>query len=94
MPNPCAHDESCVFRKTYLFSDNGAECIAKENAALTGPVMTLLDFVVHVPVSCGSVCANTKDRSTALAANDDRGKAIMKCGRWKISNLSRLESGH
>ena len=59
--------------------------MAKKSAAHTGPVMTLLDLVVHVPVNCGSVCPNTKDPSTTPAARDDRSSTIMKYWRWKVS---------
>ena len=29
--------------------------MVKKSVGLTGPVITLLDLVVHVPVNCGSV---------------------------------------
>ena len=70
-----------------ILKHNKAANMAKNCAALTGPVTTLLDLVVHVPVSCGSVCADTKDRSTALAVSDDRSNTIMKCGRCKAGKL-------
>lgn len=54
--------------------------IAKKSITLTGPVMTLLDLVVHVPVNCGSVCADIEYISSALAASDDRSDTIMKYG--------------
>lgn len=59
--------------------------MAKKSAALTGPVITLLDLVVQVPVNCGSVCADAKEVSTAPAASDDRSDRIMGYGRWKVS---------
>lgn len=65
--------------------------MAKKRAALTGPVMTLLDLVVHVPVNCGSVCAATKETSPAPAASNDRSDTIMKYGRWNESRVSRFE---
>ena len=40
--------------------------------------MTLLDLVVHVPVNCGSVVADTKDIKTAPAPSDDGSDRIMK----------------
>ena len=43
--------------------------------------MTLLDLVVHVPVNCGSVVADTKDIKTAPAPSDDGSDRIMKCRR-------------
>ena len=60
-------------------------------AALTGPVMTLLDLVVHVPVNCGSVFADTKDMSTAPAPSDSGSDGIMECGRWDASRVFRSE---
>lgn len=65
--------------------------IAKKSAALTGPVMTLLDLVVHVPVNCGSVFADTKDVSTAPAPSDNGRDRIMKCGCWDVSSVSSVE---
>ena len=60
-------------------------------AALTGPVMTLLDLVVHVPVNRGSVFADTKDMSTAPAPSDSGSNGIMECGHRDASRVSRLE---
>ena len=51
----------------------------KRSVGLTGPVITLLDLVVHVPVSCGSVCADTKVTSTAPKPTDNCSDRIMKC---------------
>ena len=62
----------------FLSLKSGAPSIGKKSAALTGPVMTLLDLVVHVPVNCGSVCADTKDRIPTPAASDDRSDTIME----------------
>lgn len=50
----------------------------KKSGALTGPVMTLLDLVVHVPVNSGSACAETKAMKTAPVASDDRSDTVMK----------------
>lgn len=66
-----------------VYDTSGAVSITKRSRALTGPVMTLLDLVVHVPVNCGSVCAITrKVRSSAPAASDDPGDANMKYGYY------------
>ena len=65
--------------------------IAKKSAALTGPVMTLLDLVVHVPVNCGSVFADTKDIRTAPVPSDDGSDRIMECIRSDVSSVCRLE---
>ena len=51
--------------------------MVKKSIGLTGPVITLLDLVVHVPVNCGSVCADTKDPSTTPAPSDDRSDRII-----------------
>ena len=71
------HRDSCHS----IFLEQRSISIAKESAALTGPVMTLLDLVVHVPVNCGSVVADTKDIRTAPAPSDDGSDRIMKCMR-------------
>lgn len=61
-----------------VYGTSGAVSITKKRLVLTGPVMTLLDLVVHVPVNCGSVCADTrKEISTAPAASDNRGDTTM-----------------
>ena len=52
--------------------------------------MTLLDFVVHVPVNCGSVCADIRDISNAPAASDARNDTTMKYGRWNLSRVLML----
>lgn len=52
--------------------------------------MTLLDLVVHVPVNCGSVCADTKDISSALTASDDRSDKVMKYGGPLSNQVSKL----
>ena len=52
--------------------------MAQRSAALTGPVMTLLDLVVHVPVNCGSVFADTEVTRTAPAPSDKGNDRIMK----------------
>ena len=54
----------------------------EKRAAHTGPVMTLLDLVVHVPVNCGSVCANTEDTSSTPAASGDGSDTIIEYKRW------------
>lgn len=65
--------------------------MAKIIAAHTGPVMTLLDLVVHVPVNCGSVCADTKEKSTTPTVSDDRSNTIMECGRWKVNRIIKTQ---
>ena len=55
--------------------------ITKKSTAHTGPVMTLLDLVVHVPVSCGSVVADTKIIRTAPAPSDNGSDRIMRYRR-------------
>ena len=52
-----------------------------KRAAHTGPVITLLDLVVHVPVNCGSVCANTEDTSSTPAASGDGSDTIIEYRR-------------
>ena len=58
----------------------------KKSVGLTGPVITLLDLVVHVPVSCGSVCADTNVISTAPAPRDNRSDKVMKCMCWEVDS--------
>lgn len=65
----------------YSLQHSGTVRDTKKSAVHTGPVMTLLDLVVHVPVNCGSVCADTEDISSALTASDDRRDKIMKYDR-------------
>ena len=67
--------------------------ITNKSAVLTGPVMTLLDLVVHVPVNCGSVCADAKGISTALTASDDLSDKIMKYGRLVSKKSSEVKCG-
>lgn len=57
-----------------------ASSLAKKSATRTGPVMTLLDLVVHVPVNCGSVFADTRDMSMALTPSDNGRDRIIKYG--------------
>ena len=44
-------------------------------------MITLLDLVVHVPVNCGSVCANAEDTSSTPAASDDGSDTIIEYRR-------------
>ena len=74
-----------------ILQNSGAVSITKKSAVLTGPVITLLDLVVHVPVNCGSVCADTKGIKTALTASDDRKDKIMRYGRLVSKQVSRVD---
>ena len=63
----------------------------------TGPVMTLADFVVQVPTSCGSMAmAEIVEKRDTLAASSDlnEGEAITMVFERKSDEEHKVQLGH